>query len=159
MTTLLWALAVLLIVVGFVGIVIPALPGTILIYVGLLLAAWADGFARVGTVTLVVLGVLAAFSYAIDFIAAALGAQRLGASPRAVAGAGLGTLAGLFFGIPGLILGPFVGAVAGELTVHRDVKRASRAGLAAWIGFVVGMGVKIGLAVGMVAIFLVAFFF
>ena len=159
MTTLLWVLAILLIVVGFVGIVIPALPGTVLIFGGLLLAAWTDGFQRVGIVTLVVLGVLAAVSYAIDFIAAAMGAQRLGASRRAVFGAGLGTLGGLFFGIPGLILGPFVGAVAGELTVDRDLKRAGRAGLAAWIGFVIGMGVKIGLAVGMVAIFLVAFFF
>ena len=159
MTPLLWVLATLLIVIGFVGIVIPGLPGTVLIFAGLLLAAWADGFQRVGSVTLVVLGVLAAVSYAIDFIAAAMGAQRLGASRRAVVGAGLGTLGGLFFGIPGLILGPFVGAVAGELTVDRDVKRAGRAGLAAWIGFVVGMGVKIGLAVGMVAIFLVAFFF
>ena len=159
MTALLWVLATLLIVVGFAGIVVPALPGTILVYAGLLLAAWADGFERVGVVTLVVLGVLAAVSYGVDFIAAAVGAQRLGASRRAVIGAGLGTLAGVFFGIPGLILGPFAGAVAGELTVDRDVKRAGRAGLAAWIGFVVGMGVKIGLAVGMVAIFLVAFFF
>ena len=159
MSVLLWTLAVLLIVVGFVGIVIPALPGTVLIYAGLLLAAWTDGFARVGVVTLVVLGVLAALSYGIDFIAAAMGAKRLGASRRAVVGAGLGTLAGLFFGIPGLFLGPFVGAVAGELTVDRDLKRAGRAGLAAWVGFAVGLGVKIGLAVGMVAIFLVAFFF
>jgi uncharacterized protein YqgC (DUF456 family) len=159
MTPLLWVLATVLIVVGFVGIVVPALPGTMLIFAGLLLAAWTDGFERVGVLTLVVLGVLAVLSYGIDFIAAAMGARRLGASRRAVVGAGLGTLAGLFFGIPGLILGPFVGAVAGELTVDRDVKRAGRAGLAAWIGFVVGMGVKIGLAVGMVAIFLVAFFF
>jgi len=159
MSAVLWVLATVLVAVGFVGIVIPALPGTILVYAGLLLAAWTDGFERVGVLTLVVLGVLAAGSYAIDFIAAAMGAQRLGASRRAVVGAGLGTLGGLFFGIPGLILGPFVGAVAGELTVDRDVRRAGRAGLAAWIGFVVGMGVKIGVAVGMVAIFLVAFFF
>ena len=158
MTALLWVLAALLVVVGFAGIVIPALPGTILVYSGLLLAAWIDGFERVGVVTLVVLGVLAAVSYGVDFIAAAVGAQRLGASRRAVIGAGLGTLAGVFFGIPGLILGPFAGAVAGELTVDRDVRRAGRAGLAAWIGFVLGMGVKIGLAVGMLAIFLVAFF-
>ena len=159
MSALLWLLATLLIVVGFVGIVIPALPGTVLIFAGLLLAAWTDDFERVGVVTLVVLGMLAAVSYAVDFFAAAIGAKRLGASRRAVVGAGLGSLAGVFFGIPGLILGPFLGAVAGELTVDRDVKRAGRAGLAAWAGFVVGMGVKVGLAVGMLAIFLIAFFF
>jgi len=158
MTLLLWVLAVVLVAVGLAGIVLPALPGTILIFAGLLLAAWADGFARVGTGTLVLLGVIAAASYAVDFVAAALGAKHLGASPRAMTGAALGTLLGLFFGLPGLILGPFVGAVLGELSVHRDLGRAGRAGVAAWIGFAIGTAVKVALAFSMVAIFLAAMF-
>jgi uncharacterized protein YqgC (DUF456 family) len=158
MTPLLWILAVLLIVIGLAGVVLPGLPGTILVFGGLVVAAWADGFSRVGPVTLVVLGVLAAASYGIDFIAAALGAKRLGASPRAMAGAALGTLLGLFFGLPGLIIGPFVGAVAGELTMHRDLARAGRAGLAAWIGFAIGMAVKVALVFVMIGIFLSAYF-
>lgn len=158
MTILLWVLAAVLVVVGLVGIVLPALPGTILIFVGLLLAAWADGFSRVGVGTLVVIGVIAAASYAVDFVAAALGAKHLGASPRAMAGAALGTLLGLLFGLPGLILGPFVGAVLGELSVHRNLTRAGRAGVAAWIGFAIGMAVKVALAFSMIAIFLAAIF-
>ena len=158
MTLLLWVLAVVLVAVGLAGIVLPALPGTILIFAGLLLAAWADGFARVGTGTLVLLGVIAAASYAVDFVAAALGAKHLGASPRAMTGAALGTLLGLFLGLPGLILGPFVGAVLGELSVHRDLGRAGRAGVAAWIGFAIGTAVKVALAFSMVAIFLAAMF-
>jgi hypothetical protein len=158
MTILLWVLAAVLVVVGLVGIVLPALPGTILIFVGLLLAAWADGFSRVGIGTLVVIGVIAAASYAVDFVAAALGAKHLGASPRAMAGAALGTLLGLLFGLPGLILGPFVGAVLGELSVHRNLARAGRAGVAAWIGFAIGMAVKVALAFSMIAIFLAAMF-
>jgi hypothetical protein len=158
MTILLWVLAAILVVVGLVGIVLPALPGTILIFVGLLLAAWADGFSRVGIGTLVVIGVIAAASYAVDFVAAALGAKHLGASPRAMAGAALGTLLGLLFGLPGLILGPFVGAVLGELSVHRNLARAGRAGVAAWIGFAIGMAVKVALAFSMIAIFLAAMF-
>ena len=97
------------------------------------------------------IGVIGAASYGVDFVAAALGTKQLGASPRAMIGAGLGTIAGLFFGLPGIILGPFVGAVVGELTVHRDLARAGRASLAAWIGFVVGMAVKVGLAFLMLA--------
>jgi len=158
MTMLVWLFATILVVVGLIGIVLPALPGTILIFLGLLLAAWADGFSRVGVGTLVVIGVIAAASYAVDFVAAALGARHLGASPRAMAGAALGTLLGLLFGLPGLIIGPFVGAVLGELTVHRDLARAGRAGVAAWIGFAIGMAVKVALAFSMIAIFLAAMF-
>ena len=93
-----------------------------------------------------------------DFVAAALGVKRLGASPRAMAGATIGSLLGLFLGLPGLIVGPFAGAVVGELTMHRDLARAGRAGVAAWIGFAIGTAVKVALAFSMVAIFLAAMF-
>jgi hypothetical protein len=158
MTFLLWVLATILVVVGLIGIVLPALPGTILIFAGLLLAASADGFSRVGAGTLIVIGIVTAASYTVDFVAAAVGAKRLGASPRAMAGAALGTLLGLLFGLPGLIIGPFVGAVLGELSVHRDLARAGRAGVAAWVGFAIGMAVKVALACSMIAIFLAASF-
>jgi len=158
MTFLLWVLATILVVVGLIGIVLPALPGTILIFAGLLLAASADGFSRVGAGTLIVIGIVTAASYTVDFVAAAVGAKRLGARPRARAGAALGTLLGLLFGLPGLIIGPFVGAVLGELSVHRDLARAGRAGVAAWVGFAIGMAVKVALACSMIAIFLAAIF-
>jgi len=158
MTFLLWVLATILVVVGLIGIVLPALPGTILIFAGLLLAASADGFSRVGAGTLIVIGIITAASYTVDFVAAAVGAKRLGASPRAMAGAALGTLLGLLFGLPGLIIGPFVGAVLGELSVHRDLAHAGRASVAAWVGFAIGMAVKVALACSMIAIFLAAIF-
>jgi uncharacterized protein YqgC (DUF456 family) len=158
MTILLWAAAVVLIAVGFAGILIPALPGTVLIFAGVLLGAWADGFTRVGVVTLVVIGVIGAASYFVDFVAAALGTKRLGASPRAMAGAALGTILGLFFGLPGLIIGPFAGAVIGELSTNRDLRQAGRAGVAAWIGFAIGTAVKVSMAFVMLGIFLAALF-
>jgi uncharacterized protein YqgC (DUF456 family) len=151
-----WVAAVVLVVVGLAGVVLPALPGTVLIFAGLLLAASADGFMRVGTSTIVGLGILTVGSYFVDVATMALGMKRLGTSRRAMAGAGVGTVAGLFFGLPGLIIGPFAGAVVGELTVHRDLGRAGRAGIAAWIGFVIGTVVKVGLAFAMVGIFLTA---
>ena len=158
MTAALWVLAVALIIIGLVGVVVPALPGTVLVFAGLLIAAWVDDFTRVSVATIVIVGVIGAASYGVDFMAAALGAKKLGASPRAMVGAGLGTVAGLFFGLPGLILGPFAGAVIGELTTHRDLKRAGRAGMAAWIGFAIGTAVKVGIVFLMVGIFLAAFF-
>jgi hypothetical protein len=159
MSLLLWTLGIILIAVGFVGILLPALPGTMLIFAGLLLGAWADGFSRVGVFPLVVIGVIAVASYGVDFLAAALGTKRLGASPRAMAGAAIGTVLGLFFGLPGLVIGPFAGAVLGELSANRDLKRAGKAGVAAWIGFAIGMAVKVSLAFLMVGIFLFAMFF
>lgn len=158
MTILLWLVGIALVLVGLIGIVLPALPGTILIFAGLLLAAWADGFARVGIGPLILIGLIAAVSYAVDFVAAAAGAQRIGASRRAVIGAALGTLLGLPFGLPGVIFGPLAGALLGEWTVHRDLRRAGRAGFGAWIGFLVGTGVKIALAFSMIAIFVLALF-
>jgi uncharacterized protein YqgC (DUF456 family) len=58
--------------------------------------------------------------------------------------------------LPGIIIGPFVGAVIGELTVHRDFAKVGKAGLAAWIGFLIGMAVKVGIAFLMIGIFLLA---
>jgi uncharacterized protein YqgC (DUF456 family) len=159
MTILLWIAAIALVAIGVIGIILPALPGTVLIFVGLLLAAWADHFQRVGPVMLTIIGIIGAASYAVDFVAAAAGAQRLGASKRAMAGAALGTLFGLFFGLPGIIIGPFIGAVIGELTVHRDWKRVGKAGVAAWIGFVIGTAVKVGIAFVMIGLFAAAYTF
>lgn len=156
MSAVLWTLAVVLVLVGFVGIVLPALPGTILIFVGLVLAAWADDFSRVGPWMLALLGLIGAASYGIDLAAGALGARHLGAGTRAMVGAALGTLLGLFFGIAGIIIGPFLGAMAGELTHHRDWKRVGRAGVAAWIGFAVGTAIKVGLAFVMLGLFVAA---
>ena len=159
MTIFLWVIAVVLIVIGLAGIILPALPGTLLIFGGILLAAYAEGFARVGLWPLVAIGVIGGASYFVDLAAAALGTKKLGASSRAMIGAGVGTLFGLFLGLPGIIIGPFVGAVIGELTASRDLQKAGKAGVAAWIGFAIGSAVKVAMAFLMIAIFLFALFF
>jgi len=148
-----------MVAIGLAGIVLPALPGHMLILGGLLVAAWADGFRHVSGWTLGVIAVIALSSYGIDFVSAAVSTRKLGASRRAMAGAAIGTLGGLFFGLPGLIAGPFVGAVIGELTETRDMRQAGRAGLAATIGFAIGTAVKVAFAFLMIAIFAAAFLF
>ena len=157
MDVVLWAVAVILVGVGIVGIVLPAVPGTILIFAGLLVGAWADHFTRVGPLMLSLIAIIGIATYGVDFVATALGAKHLGASKRAMAGAALGTVLGFFLGLPGVIVGPFLGAIAGELTVHRDWKRVGKAGLAAWVGFVVGTAVKVALAFLMIGLFAAAF--
>jgi uncharacterized protein YqgC (DUF456 family) len=158
-TITLWVVGVALVIVGLAGVVLPALPGTWLILLGLILAAGADGFTRVSVLTLVVIGVLGLSSYAIDFLAAGLGTRKLGASPRAMTGAMIGTVAGLFFGLPGLVVGPFVGAAIGEWTVHKDLAKSGKAGAAAWIGFAIGTALKVGVAFAMIGIFIAALIF
>lgn len=153
-----WVVAALLIVAGMAGTVLPALPGIPLVFAGLVVGAWADDFERVGWVTLAVLGLLALASLAIDFAATAMGAKRVGATRKAVVGAALGTLAGLFFGIPGLIVGPFVGAVAGEVLSHGEWRRATSAGVGTWVGLLFGTLAKIALAFAMLGVFVFAFF-
>lgn len=156
--SLLWTFAVLLGIVGLLGLVLPVLPGAPILFAGLLLAAWADDFAYVGAQTLIVLGVMALLTYVVDFLATALGARKFGASNRAIVGAVLGGLVGVIFGLPGLLLGPFIGAVVGELSVQRDFKTAGLAGLGASLGLALGAAAKLALGFGMVGIFLLARF-
>jgi len=156
--TLLWILAGALVMIGLIGLVLPAMPGTPLVFLGLLLAAWIDGFARVGGLTVAILGALAALAWLVDFAAAALGAKRVGASTIAIVGAVVGTLVGLFFGLPGLLLGPLLGAVAGELLSGRDMRQAAKAGIVTWIGLVVALAAKLSLAFSMIGLFAVAYF-
>jgi len=150
--------AALLVLVGLAGSVLPALPGVPLVFGGLLVAAWADDFQRVGWLTLSLLGLLTIVSFVIDFAATAMGAKRVGATKLAIAGAALGALAGIFLGIPGLVFGPFLGAVAGEMISHGKFEQATRAGVATWVGLLFGTLAKLALIFAMVGIFLLAYF-
>lgn len=155
MSIALWVLAALLVAIGTAGVLLPVLPGAWLVFAGLVLAAWIDGFAYVGAWTLVLLGALALLTMGVDLAASALGARRVGAHPRAVVGAALGALVGLFFGLPGILLGPFAGAVLGELSAKSSLERASQVGLATWLGMLLGGAAKIAIVLTMLGIFAV----
>lgn len=152
-----WVIAVLLIVAGVAGTVLPALPGTPLVFCGMLLAAWVDQFSRVSVATVVVLGLLTAIATALDFAVAALGAKHVGASRQALVGAVIGTVFGIFTGFVGLIVWPFVGAAVGEFMARRDLYQAGKVGLATWIGIVLGSIFKLGVALLMVGLFITAY--
>ena len=148
-----YALAAVLIVAGLAGTILPALPGVPLVFAGMWLAAWAGGYAEIGVWTVGLLGALAGLAVLLDFAAGLLGARRVAASTGALWGAALGTVAGLFFGLPGLVLGPFVGAVAGELRSGATLQRSAHVGIATWIGLLFGTIAKIALSFTMLGVF------
>ena len=154
---LLWLLGMALVVAGVVGCVVSPLPGPPLILLGLVVVAWAEHFEKVGWPMLVVIGLLAAAAIAIDVLAALLGARQFRASKLALAGAALGGIVGLFFGLPGILLGPFVGAVAGEWIARRDLKQAGKVGMGTWLGMVAGAAAKLALAAAMLGLFAFAY--
>jgi len=149
-----YAVAALLVAAGLVGTVLPVLPGALLVFAGLFVAAWGDDFTHVGWVGLSIIGALGLFSLVVDFAGSVLGAKRVGASPKALLGATAGGLIGIFFGIPGMLLGPFLGAVAGELAARRRIVQAGRVGLGTWLGLLFAAIAKVVLAFLMIATFL-----
>jgi uncharacterized protein YqgC (DUF456 family) len=154
--TLWWLLSVALIVIGVAGTVLPALPGTVFVLAGIVLGAWIDDFTRVGTPTIIAATVLTVISILLDYVAGLMGAQRVGASRRAVIGAAVGTVVGLFMGIVGVLFMPLVGAAAGEYLALRDQRRALHVGVATWLGIMVGLIAKVVIAFVMIGIFIVA---
>ena len=157
--SLYYALAVVLVLVGIAGVILPALPGLPLVFAGMLLAAWAGDFHEISWITLVVLGLLTVLSLAVDFFATMMGAKRVGASRKALLGAVIGTFAGLFLGGPiGLFAGPFIGALLGELWHGRELGKATKVGLGTWLGIVLGTVLKLGLAFAMLGLFAFAWF-
>jgi uncharacterized protein YqgC (DUF456 family) len=154
----LWLLGVALVALGVAGMLLPALPGPPLIFVGFLVVAWAEDFQYVGSGTLILLAVMALLAYLVDFVSGALGAKHFGASSRAAIGAAVGAVVGIFFGLPGILLGPFVGAVLGELTARDDLLAASRAGIGATVGLLLGTAAKMAIAFAMIGVFLFARF-
>jgi hypothetical protein len=152
---LLWIIGAILTVIGLSGLLLPVVPGAPLLFLGLLFGAWAEGFTYIGIGTLLILAVMAAMTYVVEFAASLLGVKKYGGSNRAMIGAALGGFAGLFMGIPGILLGPFIGAVLGELSLQRSLDQASRAGFGTVVGMALGVAGKLAIGIGMIGLFLV----
>jgi len=159
MTAIFWVFAGLMMAIGVAGTILPAIPGATMVFGGIALAAWADGFTRIPVWVVVVTGLLAALTWVIDFMAAAAGARRAGASAWAVVGAAVGTIAGIFTGFVGLIFLPLVGAALGEFAAKRDILRAGKVGVATWLGLLIGTAAKVAIVFAMLGLFAVALLF
>lgn len=145
-------------VLGIGLLAVPAVPAIGIIFSGVALVAWADGFARIGWPTLGGLLVLTVAGSVADNVATLFGARKGGASAWGVAGAAVGMLAGLPFGIPGLILGPAIGAFAVELARNPDVRKAGKAGLGGVAGVLLGIVARAFFGLLIVGLAVLAYF-
>lgn len=148
-------LALLIMVIGAIGSILPVLPGTPLILAAAIGHRIYFGEHSVGMIVLICLVVLTLITLALDYVASAYGAKRLGATWRGAVGAAIGGIVGLFFGLPGILVGPFLGATALEMAGGYEWKKASRAGLGATLGLFVSAVGKGALSVVMMGLFTV----
>jgi uncharacterized protein len=159
MSVFLVVLGVLIVLAGVATLVLPAVPGVAIIYLGVLVVAWADQFTRIGPLVLIVLAIIMLVALVADNLAGLFGVRRAGASGWGVFGAGVGALVGLFFGLPGVVLGPAAGALVFEYIKNPDLVRAGRAGLGGLFGFILGIITKCVFGMMIVALALLAYLF
>lgn len=146
-------------VVGLIGVVLPILPGIPLAWLGLFIYALGTGFDRISITAIVVFFILMILTLVLDFAAPLLGARKYKASKYGILGTFLGFMVGIVvFGFWGIILGPFVGALLGELITKREPGRALKSALGAFLGFIAGTLFKIIIVLIMIGFFINSFF-
>lgn len=154
LNTIVLALTLLAMLIGLIGIVLPVIPGTIIIFVAALIYALVEGFQIVGWPTLVVLGLLTIVATTADLWATSVGAKVGGASGWSVLVGLIGGLVGfVVFSLPGAILGAILGVLLTELIRVGDLKQAFKAGGGWALGWVLATVVQLGIGLVMVAIF------
>ena len=147
-----WTLLVVLLLGGLAGVLLPFLPGALIIFIGALLhkvltPEWLSW------TTIVVLGVMVLVERLLDFLGTMVGARWLGSTRWGLLGAVVGGIVGIFFGLPGLILGPVFGALIGEIVfARRSLGLSAKAGFGAAVGFGISTVARIGLALLMIAL-------
>ena len=147
------SLALLVMLAGLVGSLFPVLPGPPLVLAAAIGHRLFFGAASVSNVVLAALVMLTLIALVFDFLASMLGARRFGATWRGVTGAVAGGLIGLFFSLPGIILGPFLGALLFEMLGDKEFKKAAHAGLGATMGLLLGIAGKVSIGVVMISLF------
>lgn len=146
-------IAIFLMSLGILGSIVPGLPSTPIVFLAATAHKLYFGESGPAWWVILVLALLMVASLAVDYAASILGAKKLGATWRGALGAVVGGLVGLFFSLPGILLGPFIGAVVFELAGGRDWRQSSKAGVGATLGLVAGALGKIGVCLIMIALF------
>lgn len=159
MDIVLLVLASVLLLVGLAGSVLPVIPGPPLSFAGLLLLEWS-GFADLSLRYLVVWGAVTLLVTILDYFLPVWMTRRFGGSRAATIGSGLGLVVGIFVFPPwGMILFPFLGALAGELVNNReDTNKALRVAFGSFVAFIAGTGAKLVACVGMIIYAVMAIF-
>lgn len=132
-----------LIAIGTIGCFLPVLPGPPIAYAALFLALARGDHSSPGVTTLVVVGIVTAAVLVLDWIVPALGAKKFNCSRVGMFGCFVGTVAGLFFLPIGVVAGPFLGALAGELLSGKPFWRSLKGAFGALLGYVCGVALKV----------------
>ena len=150
-----WLFAVVVMALGLIGTVIPILPGTTIILAAAIVHRVALGPDRsLGWSALIAMLLLTLLTYVVDAAAGYLGAKRFGATKWGLIGCAAGALAGLFFGLLGLFVGPVIGAIGGELIGGKEIVKAGRAGWGTFLGSLAALIAKLFIGLIMIVIFL-----
>ncbi len=132
----------ILILIGLIGCIIPIIPGPPISYAGLLMMHLTKAVHYEQKFLLLWAGLVIGVTI-LDYFTPIWGTKKFGGTKRGTWGATLGLLIGLVFFPPiGIIIGPFAGAVIGELTHSEDMKKALRSGMGSLLGFLLGTGLK-----------------
>ncbi|MBI1289071.1 MAG: DUF456 family protein [Flavobacteriales bacterium] len=138
---------------GILGCVVPALPGPFISWLSLLLFFLLPE-KEFSTTTLLVSGLVMALVTALDYIVPVMGAKKFGSSKEGVWGGMIGIVVGLFFFPPiGIILGPLVGTIVGDLIAGGTFTKALNSGLGSLIGFIVGTSIKLIYCIAVLVMF------
>jgi uncharacterized protein YqgC (DUF456 family) len=154
---ILFVAALIFMLVGLLGVILPILPGVPLIFVVALIFSILTDFTYLGGQTIIIMGILAVISLILDWIAGVLGVRKMGGSKAGMFGAFIGMIVGLFLpgvGIFGFVIGAFVGAFILELLVNRESKKALKAGLGSFIGFLAGGVLRLVIGAVMIGMFI-----
>ncbi|MBE9518450.1 MAG: DUF456 domain-containing protein [Bacteroidetes bacterium] len=150
-----------LVLVGFLGSVLPIIPGPPISWAGLLLLKWTDYVDDHGAAYENALWILLFFVILVtilDYVVPIMGTKKYGGSKRGVWGATIGVVVGLFFGPLGIIIGPFLGAYIGEITTGKKDREALRAAWGSFMGFLLGVGLKL-MVCGTIFFFFIRYLF
>ncbi len=148
-----FSLALLVMLVGVLGSVIPGVPGTPVVLLAAVGHRLCFGAAGANNWVLLVLGLLTLVSLLIEWLAGVVGTRKFGGTWRGMVGALVGGVAGMFFSLPGIILGPIIGAVVFELAGGCGMDQAARAGAGTLVGWLVGSAAKVAIGVVMIGLF------
>ncbi len=152
-------IAIIVMLLGIAGTIVPFIPGIPLIFLAIAGYGWYEGFHSVGTKYIAIMAGLTILSFAVEYLASTLGAKYFGSSKKGIIGALIGTCLGLFLLPPlGILIGPWIGACAGELLSGKDLATAMRTSLGTLAGIFSGLAFNLILAIIMLTSFLIIIF-
>ncbi len=159
MNILALVLSVILFIIGLIGTILPALPGPIVIYFGMLLYGIMTGFASLDVFFYIIEAIVLIIIFLSDYFSAAIGTKKFGGNKYTAYGAIIGTIIALIFlGPLGIVIGPFLGVIAVEFLRGTELKQAIRSGFGALVGALGGMLFKIGAEILMIIYFAIKIF-